>query len=52
LPSQEIKTAVDWISEKSIDVKNQNGGSVVSVTIPAGGVSIVELKTQSAQTKH
>ena len=48
LSSQKIRSAVDWISEKSIDV-NQNGGSVVSISIPPGGVSIVELKTQSLQ---
>ncbi|MEP6741702.1 MAG: hypothetical protein ABJB61_04320, partial [bacterium] len=52
LPSQEIRTAVDWISEKSIDVKNQNGGGAVSISIPPGGISIVELRTQSAPTKH
>ena len=52
LPSQEIQTAVDWISEKSFDVKNQNGGSVISISIPPGGVSIVELITQSPQTRH
>jgi hypothetical protein len=52
LPSEEIKTAVDWTSEKSVEVKNQNGGSVISVSIPPGGLSIVELKTQSPQTKH
>jgi len=52
LPSQEIKTAVDWISEKSIDVGNQNGGSVIRISIPPGGVSIVELKTQSQPTSH
>ncbi len=51
LSSQEIKSAVDWISEKSIDVKDQNGGSVVSMSIPPGGVSILELKTQSQQTR-
>jgi len=50
-PSQEIKTAVDWINEKSIDVKDQNGGSVVSISIPPGGISIVELKTQPLQVR-
>ncbi len=52
LPSQETKTAVDWISDKRIDVKNQNGGSVVSVSIPPGGISIVELKTEPGQRKQ
>ena len=50
-PSQEIKTAVDWINEKSIDVKDQNGGSVVSISIPPGGISILELKTQALQVR-
>jgi len=52
LPSQQIKNAVDWISEKSIDVRNQNGGSLIRISIPPGGVSIVELKTQSPSTSH
>ncbi len=51
LSSQEIKSAVDWINEKSIDVKGQNGRSVVSISIPPGGVSIVELKTQALQIR-
>jgi hypothetical protein len=50
LSSQEIRTAVDWITEKSIDVKNHEDGSYVSISIPPGGVSIVELATRSAQT--
>lgn len=52
LPSQEIKTALDWISEKSIEVKNQQGGSVIRISIPPGGISIVQLKTQSTQTRR
>jgi hypothetical protein len=51
LPSQEIKAAVDWITEKNIGVKSQNGTSVISVNIPAGGISILELKTQPTQTR-
>src|SRR6185503_19628300 len=47
LPSPEIKTAVDWISEKNIEVTNQTGGSVIRVSIPPGGISVVELKTQA-----
>jgi hypothetical protein len=50
VPSQEIKTAIDWVSEKSIEVKNQPGGSIISVSIPPGGVSIVQLKTGAGQT--
>jgi hypothetical protein len=50
VPSQEIKTAIDWVSEKSVEVKNQPGGSIISVSIPPGGVSIVQLKTGAGQT--
>jgi hypothetical protein len=46
LPSQEIKTAIDWITEKNVEVKSRNGESVVSVSIAAGGVSVLELKAQ------
>ncbi len=45
LPSVEIKTALDWISEKSIEVKTQAGGSVIRISIPPGGIAIVQLKT-------
>jgi len=51
LSSQEIKSAVDLINKKSIGVKDQNGGSVCSISIPPGGVSIVELKIQSRQLR-
>jgi hypothetical protein len=46
LSSHKINTEIDWISEKSIDVRNQQDGSAISITIPPGGISIVELKTQ------
>jgi hypothetical protein len=49
IPSPEIKTAIDWVSEKSIEVKSQQGGSIVSVSILPGGVSIVQLKTGVGQ---
>jgi hypothetical protein len=49
--SQEIKTAIDWISEKSVEVKSQQGRSVIRISIPPGGVSIVQLKTQPTQTR-
>lgn len=51
LRSPAINTAVDWIAEKSIDVKSENGGSVSSVTIPAGGISIVEFRAPSSRTR-
>jgi hypothetical protein len=52
LPSQEIKTAMDWVTEQRLEVKNQAGGSVIQISIPPGGVSIIQLKTESAQTKR
>ncbi|MEP6717568.1 MAG: hypothetical protein ABJB21_00420, partial [bacterium] len=51
LRSQEINTAFDWITEKTIDVKSENGGSVASVSIPAGGISIVEFRPPSPRTR-
>ncbi|MGI8837714.1 MAG: hypothetical protein ACR2H4_13910 [Pyrinomonadaceae bacterium] len=51
LRSQEIKTAVDWITEKTIDLKSENGRSVATVSIPPGGISIVEFRTQSPRTR-
>ncbi len=51
VPSQEIKTALDLISKKSLEVKNQQGESVIRISIPPGGVSIVQLQTQSTQTR-
>ncbi|HEX3282989.1 MAG TPA: hypothetical protein VHR36_17260 [Pyrinomonadaceae bacterium] len=52
LPSQEIKSAVDWVSEKSIEVKRQPGGSTINVTIPPGGVSIVQLQTGPSRRQN
>ena len=52
LPSQEIRAAIDWITEKSIEIKNQEAGSVIRVSIPPGGISIVQLKTQPLQTRR
>ena len=52
LPSQEIKTAMDWVTEQSLEVKNQAGGSVIHISIPPGGVSIIQLKTEPTQTKR
>jgi hypothetical protein len=52
LPSQEIKTATDWVTEQNVEVKNQAGGSVIHISIPPGGVSIIQLKTESTQTKR
>jgi hypothetical protein len=44
LDGRQIQRAIDWISEKDIEVKNQNGQNSVSITIAPGGVAIVELR--------
>jgi hypothetical protein len=49
LPSMEIKTAIDWITEKSIEVKKEQTGNVIRLSIPPGGISIVQLKTESTR---
>jgi hypothetical protein len=42
IPGQPIGTASDWITDKPLDVnKTQNS---VSVTLPPGGIAVVELK--------
>ena len=44
LDGQQIQKAVDWMNEKDVEVKNQNGANGVTVTIAPGGVSIIELR--------
>ena len=46
LPSLPIHNAIEWISEKPIEVKNQNGENMVTLSIAPGGVSIVELSSR------
>lgn len=46
LPSQQLQTAFEWIGDKPVEVKNQNGEGVVTVSISPGAVSIVELRTR------
>lgn len=46
LPSQQIQSASDWITDKPVEVKTQNGEGVVTVSMAPGGVSIVELRTR------
>jgi hypothetical protein len=46
LQDEQIQNAVEWISEKSVAVKNLAGKSGVSVSIAPGGVAVVELKTR------
>jgi hypothetical protein len=44
LPAAQAQNAIDWISEKPVEVKNQNGEATVMLNIAPGGISIVELK--------
>ncbi|MDQ2938886.1 MAG: hypothetical protein M3R67_15500, partial [Acidobacteriota bacterium] len=43
LRGQRLQDVTDWISEKKVEVKNQNGEDTVTVTLAPGAVSIVEL---------
>ncbi|HBB86589.1 MAG TPA: hypothetical protein DC047_03120 [Blastocatellia bacterium] len=47
MTSPEIKTATDWISEESLEVKNQPPGSVIRISIPPGGIAVVQLKLRN-----
>ena len=44
LPNQIVKRVTDWIGDKEIQVQIANGQSSVAVSIPPGGVVIVELR--------
>jgi hypothetical protein len=46
LPTQQLQTASEWIDDKPVEVKNQSGEGVITVSIAPGGVSIVELRTR------
>jgi hypothetical protein len=46
LRSSQIHNAIEWISEKPLEVKNQNGENGVTLSIAPGGVSIVELSSR------
>ncbi|MDQ3667179.1 MAG: hypothetical protein M3410_11520 [Acidobacteriota bacterium] len=43
IPGQPIRTAIDWISDRPLEVKRAHG-DIVTVTLPPGGVAVVELK--------
>jgi hypothetical protein len=45
-PGQRIQEIRDWITDKEVDMKNQNG---VTVSIAPGGVSIIELRSQNRE---
>lgn len=42
IPGQPIRTAIDWITDKPLDVNRAQNS--VFVTLPPGGIAIVELK--------
>jgi hypothetical protein len=44
VPGKPIDTAVDWITDKPVEVKDVNGERVVSVSIAPGAVAVIELK--------
>jgi hypothetical protein len=39
-----IQSAAEWLEDKKLTVKRTTGGSEVNITLPAGGIAIVELK--------
>ena len=45
LRGQPIARASDWTSDKQLEIASHNGESSVRVSIPAGGIAIVELQT-------
>ena len=46
LPSSQVQHALDWMSDEVVEIRDQNGEKTVTVKIPPGGVSIVELTTR------
>lgn len=47
LSGQVIQNVSDWTNEKQMEVTTQNGTSGVTVTIPPGGISIIELRLKN-----
>jgi hypothetical protein len=45
LRGQPIQKAVDWITDKELDLKGKDSQNTVTATIAPGGVSIIELRT-------
>ena len=44
--SSVFRNAIEWTGDKDVEVKTQGSESVVTVSVPPGGVSIVELKNR------
>ena len=47
LGSQRIHSAIDWLSNKALEVKNKDGEDTVNLTIAPGDVTIVELRARN-----
>ena len=47
LAGQRIQKATDWMTDKDLEVKNQNGTNGVTVSIAPGGIAIIELRTRN-----
>ena len=45
LRGQPIAQASDWTSDKELEIASRNGESGVRISIPAGGIAVVELQT-------
>lgn len=41
-----LKNATEWTGDKAVDVKTQGNEAVVTISVPPGGVSIVELRNR------
>jgi len=46
LAGRQMQKAIDWMSEKDVEVKSQNGQNTVTVSIAPGGVAIIELRSR------
>jgi hypothetical protein len=46
LPGKRVQSAVDWIGDKPVEVKNVNGADSVSVSVAPGGVAVIALKAE------
>jgi hypothetical protein len=44
LDGRQIRMATDWINDRPVELKRQDGKDVASITIAPGGVSVVELR--------
>jgi hypothetical protein len=46
LPNQQIQSAMDWTTDKNVEVKTQNGQQLLNVQLAPGGIAVVEIKTK------